>query len=134
MRLEEQDLFVELGKGSALMDVAHEIDLPITFGCGQGVCGSCKVEVLEAEHLAPPDESEVDFLERLNAGKSERLACQIRLVPGEDQTLPVVADILLPEPTLHPHARMVRKDRKGPELDHAPEEHPPKNRHHRQSR
>lgn len=56
-----------------LIDAGEEAGL--SFGCTNGVCGSCEVEVTSgAENLIPRTQEEEDFLTETN----NRLCCQMR--------------------------------------------------------
>ena len=51
----------------------------VSFCCNSGVCGTCKVEVLEgAENLSELTEEEIDLGMDLN----NRLSCQCRIKSG----------------------------------------------------
>ena len=66
---------------SHLSDAAELQLAGLTFGCRQGMCGICVIEVLDgAERMSRPDQRESDFLEFLGhePGRN-RLACQCRL-------------------------------------------------------
>lgn len=53
----------------------------IPFGCTEGVCGTCTIEVVQGmENLNPPTQQELDFLG--DDTSKERLACQCRLKCG----------------------------------------------------
>lgn len=63
--------------GELVIDVALAADILIPAPCGgRGICGSCGVRVLSGE-LAPPDDAELDGLDR--APKGVRLACRARI-------------------------------------------------------
>lgn len=74
------DTTIKGPQGTRLMDLCEEAGSPIVFGCGEAACGSCAILVLEnLENLSPCEEQERIILESLNAGPSERLACQCRI-------------------------------------------------------
>lgn len=74
------DMTIEVDSGYAMIDMCHDYDTSILFGCRDGACGACMVQVLEgAEHLSPMEEDEQDFLETMNAREGERLACQCKV-------------------------------------------------------
>ncbi|MFT4304339.1 MAG: 2Fe-2S iron-sulfur cluster binding domain-containing protein [Candidatus Woesearchaeota archaeon] len=51
----------------------------VLFGCCSGVCGSCKIKVIEGmENLSDKVEEEDSFCEEPN----ERLACQCKIKQG----------------------------------------------------
>ena len=67
----------EIPDGSHFVEQAETAGVP--FGCSEGVCGSCKVTVLEGEEcLSPRTNEEEDF----GLLPQERLACQCKLRNG----------------------------------------------------
>lgn len=74
--------------GSDLMMACEDASLPVAFGCGQGVCGSCRVKIVHGDAGEPLDD-ERNFLAELGAGLGERLACRVSLRGTlEVETLP----------------------------------------------
>lgn len=75
------DDFVEIPKGGRLLGV--DVDHPgiIPFRCKQGICGTCRIEVVYGqENVSPPNPAESKFLDRLgHNGGSVRLACQLSI-------------------------------------------------------
>ncbi|MGV8150246.1 MAG: 2Fe-2S iron-sulfur cluster-binding protein [Candidatus Woesearchaeota archaeon] len=68
---------IEVPDNSPIMDAAEELGVP--FGCRQGVCGTCKTEVLEGmENLEPKTDREID----LNLEGNERSMCQCKIKSG----------------------------------------------------
>jgi ferredoxin len=70
----------DLPDGSNITETCEKVGIP--FACaGEGICGSCLVEVLEGkENLTKLTEEEKDFL-----GEDEeikRLACQCKIISG----------------------------------------------------
>ncbi len=56
-----------------------EEQLGVSFSCRQGICGSCKVEVLEGmQNLTPKTEEE----EAMGCSGNERLLCQCKIKGG----------------------------------------------------
>ena len=54
-------------------------ELGIPFGCENGVCGTCQMEVIEGkENLFPLNEKERDLF----ADETHRYACQCRIKQG----------------------------------------------------
>ena len=75
-----EDLLVQAPEGTSLQRVAEASGADITFGCGTGSCGTCRVKLVEgADHAGPLSPEERDYLQRLGAGEGERLACQVRV-------------------------------------------------------
>ncbi len=68
---------IEVPDGSPIMNAAEELGVP--FGCRQGVCGTCKTEVVEGmENLDPKNEAELD----LNFDGNYRSMCQCKIKSG----------------------------------------------------
>lgn len=64
--------------GSVIRDAAEELGVP--FGCKKGICGTCKVDVLEgAENLSPLNDKEKEMGDR---DETHRLACQCVIEKG----------------------------------------------------
>ncbi len=58
-------------------DIAEGMGVP--FGCTEGICGSCRVEVQEgSENLTPLTQEEQD----MGMTDSERLLCQCKVKQG----------------------------------------------------
>lgn len=73
-----EDLLVEAPAGTALRDIAEVSGADLTFGCGSGSCGTCRVRVSEGlEHCSPASPEERDFLASMDAPADHRLACQV---------------------------------------------------------
>ena len=62
-----------------LMEVLKASEYPVLGTCGgMALCATCHVEVLEGNHLNPPQDQELDMLDTLPAiTAGSRLACQI---------------------------------------------------------
>jgi ferredoxin len=70
--------------GALLMDVSDEARAPIGFSCRSASCGTCRVEILEGEHLlAAPSIEERSALALAGAQPARRLACRARIGEGE---------------------------------------------------
>ena len=73
-----EDLLVEAPVGTPLMEIAQASGADLTFGCGSGSCGTCRVRVAEGlEHCSKPSAEERDFLASIDAPADQRLACQV---------------------------------------------------------
>jgi len=73
-----EDLLVEAPQGVALRAVAEASGADVTFGCGTGSCGTCRVRVVEGlEHCSEAGREEKDFLQALQAPPDHRLACKV---------------------------------------------------------
>ena len=72
---------LEVNEGDALIDVCEDVETSILFGCRDGACGACMIQVLEnPQNLSPMEDHERDFLETMAAREGERLACQCRVL------------------------------------------------------
>ncbi len=72
---------VELQEETSLRDISKKQGWPIAFGCEDGVCGTCIVEIEEGvENLNEIDDVEGQTLEMMmmKDGK-HRLACKCRV-------------------------------------------------------
>ncbi|MFH1054246.1 MAG: 2Fe-2S iron-sulfur cluster binding domain-containing protein [Candidatus Woesearchaeota archaeon] len=70
----------EIKDGDAIRNACEELGVP--FGCNEGICGTCKIKVLEGrKNLSEPSEREKEYGIDLEGG--ERLACQCRIKKGE---------------------------------------------------
>lgn len=73
-----EDLLVEAPEGTPLRRIAEAAGADLTFGCGTGSCGTCRVRVAEGlAHCSPPDPEERAFLQGLAAPADQRLACRV---------------------------------------------------------
>lgn len=73
------ELVCSLPAGTELQTLGN----PLRFGCRQGGCGTCLIEVKSGvEHLSPPTKMERATLARLKAGEKCRLACQAAVKGG----------------------------------------------------
>ena len=71
---------VRVPVGYAVLDASRHAGIPHAAICGgRGRCTTCRVRVLRGvDTLLPPSASEQGLLDRLHAGPSVRLACQLR--------------------------------------------------------
>ena len=71
----------EVAEGAELKDVTKDAGWPIAYGCEDGVCGTCIIEVTDgAENISEKGDVENQTLEMMmmNDGK-HRLACQCKV-------------------------------------------------------
>ena len=69
---------VAIPDNTPIKDYCEENGVP--FGCEEGVCGTCIIEVVEGmENLSDFNQAEEDFLGELDR---ERLACQCKIKCG----------------------------------------------------
>lgn len=94
------DRNVQVPVGCAVLDASRRARIPHASICGgRGRCTTCRVRVLRGVELLPaPSLSEHSALQRLQAGPSVRLACQLR-PRGDVAVLPLLPpDITADDP------------------------------------
>jgi ferredoxin len=71
----------EIKAGATILAAANQASLPIGQSCsGEGICGWCRVTVLEGlEHLAPPGSLEQRLIRERSFESHERAACLARV-------------------------------------------------------
>lgn len=75
----DDDLTVEAEHGANLRDVAQAEGSSIPFGCEQGICGTCLVNVVQGdENLSDVEDQEKETLSAMGAEPGQRLTCQCR--------------------------------------------------------
>lgn len=75
LKSDEQE--VEVQDGEKTMNAAEQLGVP--FGCRQGICGTCKVEVVEGmENLSERNDQE----NAMGLADAERLMCQCAIKQG----------------------------------------------------
>ncbi|HUI64838.1 MAG TPA: 2Fe-2S iron-sulfur cluster-binding protein [Bacteroidota bacterium] len=74
----------EIRAGATIIAAANQADVPIGQSCnGDGVCGWCRVRVLQGmHHLLPPTPLEVKLMNACGFAENERAACLAK-VTGE---------------------------------------------------
>ncbi|MEY4505101.1 MAG: hypothetical protein RL154_1398 [Pseudomonadota bacterium] len=76
-------LAINAGFGSTLQDVVEKAGSGLPFGCRDGECGTCVVEVLAGmEFLNEKTEKEIKVLaavEAIDLKPNMRLACQLKI-------------------------------------------------------
>ena len=72
---------VEVDAGSELKDVTKDEGWPIAYGCEDGVCGTCIVDIVEGkENISPKEEVESQTLDMMCMNDGEhRLCCQCKV-------------------------------------------------------
>jgi ferredoxin len=73
---------VEVRSGASLLSAIVRARLPLGRSCrGRGVCGACRVVVVEGSAgLTPPDEVERALLAARDVGGESRYACRVRVI------------------------------------------------------
>ena len=79
------DIEIRTDRGETLLDLANELQIGIEALCGgNGVCGTCMVQVIEGdEHLSPVTEEERSFLGDDQIEKGYRLGCEAEVGQGD---------------------------------------------------
>lgn len=75
---EDDDLSVQVEPGQTLTDICDEYPNSLLFGCRDGACGTCLIEVMSGpENLTPVTEIERDMLDVMAEDNDRaRLGCQ----------------------------------------------------------
>ena len=69
---------IEVSEGKPIKESCEKLGVP--FGCQEGICGSCMINIVEGEeNLSELTEEE----ENLARDKQHRLACQCKIDNGE---------------------------------------------------
>ncbi len=80
----QDGITTDVEDGSRVRDAIDETGADIPFGCRQGNCATCMIEVIEgAENLNPPNDKEQVTLLPEELEDNIRLACQCRIMKGE---------------------------------------------------
>jgi ferredoxin len=83
------DVSVNVPAGIRVIEVSEKVGSGIVYGCREGDCGTCIMEVLEGmENLNTPSVLEDKVLRENMAGKRFRLACQAQVI-GDVTVAPV---------------------------------------------
>ena len=76
LKMDDKD--IEIQDGESIKDAAESLGVP--FGCEDGLCGACLVEVEEGmENLSERTEAEKEMY----LGDKQRLCCQVKIKQGE---------------------------------------------------
>ena len=73
---------LEVPLGANLMQALLADGLPVASSCGgDGVCGKCRLEIVEGrERLSPETDLEIFLRERHSIPKGSRVSCQIEVL------------------------------------------------------
>lgn len=75
------DVTVNVPAGIRVIDVSEKVGSGIVYGCREGDCGTCMMEVMKGmENLSVPSVLEDKILRENMAGKQFRLACQAQVI------------------------------------------------------
>ena len=76
LKTDEKEL--EVNDGEKIMSPCQKLNVP--FGCTQGICGTCKIKIIEGiENLSDLSNNEKE----MTLDKDIRLACQCSIKSGE---------------------------------------------------
>lgn len=79
----EDNLGIDVEDGSRLQDAIDKTGADIPFGCREGNCATCMIEVIEGmDNLNPPTDNEHVTLMPDELEQSIRLACQCVISNG----------------------------------------------------
>ena len=76
--LKTDKMKVEVKDGERVIDAAKK--LGVSFSCTEGICGTCKVKVVEGYDNLEKKTSNEEFMD---LKKDERLMCQAKLKSGD---------------------------------------------------
>jgi ferredoxin len=82
IKLQPGERKLECPRKVNLLQFLQSQEIPVGNACGgKGLCASCKVQVLQGERsLSRPNDKEIELAERNHLQKSERIACQSRVL------------------------------------------------------
>lgn len=82
--------FKDIGKtvsvptGTRVIDVSEKEGSGIVYGCREGDCGTCIMDVVDGwQNLSQPSIVEDRILRENAAGRHQRLACQAQVLGGK---------------------------------------------------
>lgn len=76
----DDNIKADVPDGENLRTTAANNGASIAFGCEQGICGTCLIDVKEgAEHLSAVEDQERETLDAMGAEPRQRLACQCQV-------------------------------------------------------
>jgi len=78
---EDIDQTVNVPAGTRVIEVSEKIGAGIVYGCREGDCGTCMMQVTEGwNNLTDPSVLEEKILKENMAGRRDRLACQAQIL------------------------------------------------------
>ncbi|GAB6040664.1 2Fe-2S iron-sulfur cluster-binding protein [Endothiovibrio diazotrophicus] len=67
--------------GIRVIELSEKVGSAIIYGCREGDCGTCLMEVVEgANNLTSPSVLEDKLLREASAGRNHRIACQAQVL------------------------------------------------------
>jgi ferredoxin len=89
LTFEDIGVTVTVPAGVRVIEVSEKVGSGIVYGCREGDCGTCIMEVIEGwSNLSEPSVLEDKVLRENMAGKHHRLACQAQVLGGEIKVKP----------------------------------------------
>ncbi len=81
LTFQDIDVAVNVPAGTRVIEVSEKVGSAIMYGCREGDCGTCLMEVMSGmENLSTPSVLEDKVLRENMAGKRYRLACQAQVL------------------------------------------------------
>ena len=81
IRFDDIDQAVNVPAGTRVIEVSEKVGASIIYGCREGDCGTCMMEVIEGwNNLTEPSVLEEKVLKENMAGRHNRLACQAQII------------------------------------------------------
>jgi len=75
------DLTVTVPVGSRVVETSEKVGAGLIYGCREGDCGTCLMQVVEGwDNLSVPSIVEDKILREAAAGRHHRLACQAQVL------------------------------------------------------
>jgi len=72
---------VQVRAGTRVIEVSEKVGAGIIYGCREGDCGTCMMEVTEGwNNLSEPSVLEEKVLKENMAGRRHRLSCQAQVL------------------------------------------------------
>ncbi|QSA96780.1 2Fe-2S iron-sulfur cluster binding domain-containing protein [Methylococcus sp. EFPC2] len=86
---EDIGITVTVPAGTRLIEISEKVGSAITYGCREGDCGTCMMQVTSGwDNLSERSVLEDKILREHFAGKHDRLACQAQVLSGEISVRP----------------------------------------------
>jgi len=74
-------LTVSVPVGSRVIETSEKVGASLIYGCREGDCGTCLMQVVEGwDNLSSPSVIEDKVLRDTAAGRHQRLACQAQVL------------------------------------------------------
>jgi len=78
---EDIEITVNVPVGSRVIETSEKVGASLIYGCREGDCGTCLMEVVDGwENLTEPSVVEDKILREAAAGRHQRLACQAQVL------------------------------------------------------